>query len=110
MPVSVEVLAADLTDSAELLEVERAAASCDTLEVLVNCAGTAGYMPFAQLPPGQAESLIDLHVVATTRLARAVLPGMISRGLGPVINVSSGLAFSASLPAPPRPTARYTPR
>jgi hypothetical protein len=101
--VRVDVLAADLTDPAELLGVETAIDACSTLELLVNCAGIAGYMPFVKLSPDEAESLIGLHVLATTRLTRAALPGMIARGLGSVINVSSALAFSAAIPAPPLP-------
>lgn len=101
--VGVDVLAADLTDATELHGVERAVESCGTLEMLVNCAGAAGYMPFIELPPEQAESLVRLHVVAPTRLTRAALPGMVRRGRGAVINVSSMLAFSASAPAPPLP-------
>jgi short-subunit dehydrogenase len=100
---AVEVLAADLTAADELRLVERAIEACATLEFLVNCAGVAGYMPFVQLPPDQAESLVRLHVVAPTRLTRAALPGMVARGRGVIVNVSSGLAFSASLPAPPLP-------
>jgi short-subunit dehydrogenase len=101
--VAVDVLVADLTAADELREVERAIEACAILEFLVNCAGVAGYMPFAQLPPDQAESLVRLHVVAPTRLTRAALPGMVVRGRGVIVNVSSGLAFSASLPAPPLP-------
>jgi short-subunit dehydrogenase len=97
------VLVADLTNTSHLREVEAAVASCETLEMLVNCAGVAGYMPFVQLPPDQARSLIHLHVVAPTCLTRAALPGMIDRRRGAVINVSSALAYSASLPAPPLP-------
>jgi short-subunit dehydrogenase len=100
---SVEVIVADLTAPDDLRRVEEAIAACGTLELLINCAGVAMYMPFAQLPPDHAESLIALHIVAPTRLTRAALPGMISRGAGAVVNVSSGLAFSASLPAPPLP-------
>ena len=101
--VSVDVLAADLTDPAELLGVETAIEASPSLEVLVNCAGVAGYMPFVELPPDDAEALIGLHIIATTRLTRAALPGMIVRGTGTVINVASALAFSASIPAPPLP-------
>jgi short-subunit dehydrogenase len=97
------VLVADLTRTSHLREVEAAVSSCETLEVLVNCAGVAGYMPFVELPPDQARSLIDLHVVAPTCLTRAALPGMIARKRGAVISVSSALAYSASLPAPPLP-------
>ncbi len=101
--VRVDVLAADLTDPAELLGVETAIEGSRSLEVLVNCAGVAGYMPFVELPPDDAEALIGLHVTAMTRLTRAALPGMIVRGSGAVINVASALAFSASIPAPPLP-------
>lgn len=101
--VRVDVLAADLTDAAELLGVETAIEASRSLEVLVSCAGVAGYMPFVELPPDDAEALIGLHIVATTRLTRAALPGMIVRGKGAVINVASALAFSGSIPAPPLP-------
>jgi short-subunit dehydrogenase len=101
--VGVDVLAADLTDPAELLGVETAIEASRSLEVLVNCAGVAGYMPFVELPPDDAEALIGLHIIATTRLTRAALPGMIVRGNGTVINVASALAFSSSIPAPPLP-------
>jgi hypothetical protein len=54
-------------------------------------------MPFIELDPDKAEELINLQVVAVTRLTRAALPGMLARGHGSIINVSSRLAFSASL-------------
>ena len=96
-------LAADITDRDGLGRVEQAIADAGDLTMLVNSAGAAGYMPFADLPSDQAENLIALHITATTRLMRAALPGMISRGRGDIVNVSSGLAFSASIPAPPLP-------
>lgn len=70
-----------------------------TLELLVNNAGVPGYRPCIALDPAQAEALIGLHVVATTRLTRAALPGMLARERGRSINVASMLAFSASIPA-----------
>ncbi len=100
---AVDVIAADLTSPAELSAAERAIEACETLAYLINCAGAGGYMPFVELPPDQAEDLIRLQVVAPTRLSRAALPGMIARGRGAIVNVSSGLAFSGALAAPQLP-------
>jgi uncharacterized protein len=97
--VHVDVLAADLTQSDELRSVEEYIANDDTMAMLVNNAGFAGYMPFLQLAPERAEELIGVHVTAPVRLTRAVLPGMVSRQRGAIVNVSSLLAFSAGLPA-----------
>ena len=92
-----EVFPADLTRSDDLDRVEQRISSDPTLELLVNNAGFGGYAPFAELDPAVAEDLIRVHVLALTRLARAALPGMISRGRGAIVNVSSRLAFSGSL-------------
>ena len=100
---AVDVIAADLTSPADLAAVERAIKASDSLAYLINCAGAGGYMPFVQLPIDQAESLMLLQVVAPTRLSRTAIPGMIARGQGAIVNVSSGLAFSGALPAPPLP-------
>ncbi|MBI3153238.1 MAG: SDR family oxidoreductase [Chloroflexi bacterium] len=95
--VHVEVLAADLSQSDGLRTVEKRAAEDSALELLVNNAGFGGYMPFVELDPDKAEELINLQVLAVTRLTRAVLPGMIARERGSIINVSSRLAFSGSM-------------
>ena len=94
---NVEVIAADLSKPEEILTVERRIAEDNALEVLVNDAGFGGYMPFVDLEPDKATELINLKVLAITRLTRAALPGLISRGRGSIINVSSRLAFSGPL-------------
>ena len=101
--VTVEVMVADLTQPGELRAVETRIAEDTALELLVNNAGFGGYMPFIALDPDRAEELIRLQVVAVTRLTRAALPGMIARGHGAIINVSSRLAFSAALSSPTMP-------
>jgi len=95
--VSVEVLAVDLSKADDLMEVEKRLADDSALELLINNAGFGGYKPFITLEPDLAEEQIRLHVIALTRLTRAVLPGMITRGHGGIINVSSRLAFSGSI-------------
>jgi uncharacterized protein len=101
--VNVDVLVADLTQRDDLQAVEQRVADDPALSLLVNNAGFGGYMPFVALDPDRAEELIRLQVLAVTRLTRAVLPGMIERGQGAIINVSSRLALSAALPSPPLP-------
>jgi len=95
--VNVEVLTADLSKRDSLLAVEKRIAEESALEMLVNNAGFGGYMAFVELDPDKAEELINLQVLATARLTRAALPGMVKRGSGSIINVSSRLAFSGSL-------------
>ncbi len=93
---AVEVLPADLTQAAELRIVEKVVADAD-LDLLVNNAGFGTVGAFAQLDPAKEEEEIRLNVVALTCLTRAVLPGMIARRRGSIINVSSMAAFQ---PAP----------
>jgi uncharacterized protein len=100
--VNVEAIAADLTKPDELRDVEKRAEGA-ALDLLINNAGFGGYMPFISLDPDRAEELIRLQVIAVTRLTRAALPGMISRGHGSIINISSRLAFSGTMPSPPLP-------
>jgi short-subunit dehydrogenase len=101
--VTIEAIAADLTDHSALRMLEQRIIKDLTLALLVNNAGFGGYMPFVSLDPDKAEELINLQVLAVTRLTRAALPGMVARGHGAIINVSSRLAFSASLDLPHLP-------
>jgi short-subunit dehydrogenase len=92
--IHAEVIVADLSRSAGLPPLEERLYDSDELELLINNAGFGGYMPFVDLDPEKAEELINVQVLAVTRLTRAALPGMLSRRHGSVINVSSRLAFS----------------
>src|SRR6202040_1740801 len=87
--VNIEVISADLSLPAALAAIEQRIAERPRLTRLVNNAGFGAYMRFVTLDPDRAEELIRVQVVAVTRLTRAALPGMIARGQGVVINVSS---------------------
>ncbi len=101
--VQTHVLPADLTDPRGLAEVEGCVSRDEGLQMLVNNAGFGGYNPFASIEPLIIDELIDIHIRAVARLTRAVLPGMVSRGIGSVINIASMLAMSGTLPPNPRP-------
>jgi hypothetical protein len=93
----VEVLVADLTDSADVARVAARVADEPRLELLVNNAGFSGYGPFAELDPGVMAGVVAIHVTTPVTLIRAALPGMVARGSGAVVNVSSLLSLSGPL-------------
>lgn len=47
-------------------------------------------MPLAELPPSKSWEIINVNVGAVTCMSRMVLPGMVARGKGALVNVSSG--------------------
>jgi short-subunit dehydrogenase len=91
--IGVEVIVADLTQGSALRLVEERVAGDQALALLVNNAGFGTVGPFATLDPDREEAEIRLNVMAPVRLTRAALPGMIARGHGAIINVSSLSAF-----------------
>jgi uncharacterized protein len=100
--VQAEPLAADLTDPDALSQLELRVAD-DRLALLVNNAGFGGYRRFVDVEPRVIAELINIHVRAIARLTRAALPGMVRRGKGAIVNVSSILALSGRLPPDPLP-------
>lgn len=63
------------------------------LAVLVNNAGLGGSGPVAEADPGSLATMIDLNVKALTLLTRALVPGMVARGSGRILNVGSTASF-----------------
>ncbi len=63
------------------------------ISYLINNAGFATIGDFAEADPDRMLQEKELNMVALTQLARAVAPGMISRGRGAIINVASTAAF-----------------
>jgi short-subunit dehydrogenase len=100
--VSVVPLEADLSTDAGVNAVAEVCAS-RPLTMLVNNAGVAHYMPFAELPADKASELVHVKVVAPTMLARAAVPGMVERHQGTIINVSGMIAFSGPAAQPQLP-------
>jgi short-subunit dehydrogenase len=65
----------------------------ETVDLLVNNAGFGLAGGFAELDGKRQREMIDLNCGALAELARAVLPGMIERKSGGILNVASTAAF-----------------
>jgi len=92
--VAVDVLQADLTDSADLERVEGRLRDDANIGVLINNAGAALFGTFTEQTPETVAKLIALNVTAVTRLAAAVAPRFAKAGAGAIVNIGSvvGLA------------------
>jgi short-subunit dehydrogenase len=67
------------------------------IDVLVNNAGFGTYGPLSKADAARENDLVAVNVNALVRLTCAVLPGMVARGKGGILNVASTIAFQ---PAP----------
>jgi short-subunit dehydrogenase len=63
------------------------------IDVLVNNAGFADYGPFAQSDGQKMTDMLEVNVMALTKLTRLFLPPMIERKAGRILNVASVAAF-----------------
>jgi short-subunit dehydrogenase len=83
-------LPGDVTASADRCDAVRAVqARWGTLDILVNNAGGDLQREFHLLDENEITSVIDLNLTSAVLLTRAVLPGMLERSRGHVVNVSS---------------------
>lgn len=67
----------------------------ETVDLLVNNAGFGLHGRFDKADPNRLRQMVDLNCGALTDLCRAVLPAMVERGSGAILNVASTAAFQA---------------
>jgi hypothetical protein len=92
--ITVETLAADLTTTEGTAAVEARLADPDRpVDVLVNNAGIGLGGTFVQNTLEAEQRMLDLNVRAVMRLTHAALAGMLERGRGDIVNVSSVAGF-----------------
>jgi uncharacterized protein len=91
-PVEVTVLAADLSEDRLVAEIESRLRGV-RVDLLINNAGFGTVGHFSDVGLERHLQMIHLQVTTPVRLAHAVLPGMIDRGEGAIINVCSVNAF-----------------
>ena len=94
----VQIHCFDIAASGENIQVDvtdedacrRAIAGVEPTDILVNSAGVAGQnAPSWKLPDGEFERVIAVNLVGTYYMCRAVIPGMVARGWGRIVNIAS---------------------
>ena len=89
----IEPLTADLTAEQELAAVMRRIEELGEIELLINNAGIANAGDFLEASLNHEIRALRLNVDAVVRLTHYVLPGMVHRRRGAVINLASVVAF-----------------
>lgn len=86
----------DVADGASVVEL---AAMSPEIDILVNNAGVhldQGHGPL-ELDPAVIRATLDTNLIGAVRLAQTFIPGMVERGWGRVVNVSSGMGQLADM-------------
>ena len=83
----------DVTDSASVDEAAaRAERELGPVEILVNTAGWDEFHPFVETDEAFWDRIIELNFKGCLRVCRRVVPGMVEREYGRVVNISSDAA------------------
>lgn len=88
--------------------VDHCTGTLGPVEVLVNCAGSAGLGPVLQLRRQDVDSALALKFHGYLRLAQLVAPGMVERGWGRVVNVAGSAGTSPTAGNLPTSLANIT--
>ncbi|CAA9273827.1 MAG: 3-oxoacyl-[acyl-carrier protein] reductase [uncultured Adhaeribacter sp.] len=90
MGVKASVVTADVADLAAVTAAaERVKQELGPIDILINNAGTGRFGKFLELEPAEWENIIRVNLLGVYYATRAVLPDMIQRQTGDIINISS---------------------
>ncbi|TDQ09839.1 3-ketoacyl-ACP reductase [Pedobacter metabolipauper] len=88
--VKTVIAAVDVSDiNAVNAAVEQVKSSLGTIDILINNAGIASFGSFMELDPSRWEEIVKVNLFGAYYVTRAVLPEMIERKTGDIINISS---------------------
>lgn len=94
--ISAEAMPVDLADPEACEELARTLSAEPRVDLLVNNAGFGTLGVFWETDYARQEAMHRLHIGATMRLTRAILPAMVAHGSGAIINVASVAGFFRS--------------
>lgn len=95
--VKVAVVPADVADlEAVNAAVAEVAAQLGPIDILINNAGIGSFAKFLDMPPADWEQIVRVNLLGVYYVTRAVLPAMITRQTGDIINISSSAGLRAA--------------
>lgn len=88
--VKAVALPTDLTEAAQVEALaEEAERELGSVDLLVNNAGVEFTAPYEEYPREKLHAAVNVNLLAAMLLTHAVLPGMLLRGRGHIVNISS---------------------
>lgn len=88
--VNVTLATADVSDNESVIAaVEHVKAELGHIDILINNAGIGKFGKFLELSPEEFKNIIDVNLMGVYYVTRAVLPEMIEKQAGDIINISS---------------------
>ena len=88
--VKASIATANVADINEVnAAVEKIKAELGFIDILINNAGTSTFGGFLELEPARWEEIIKINLLGVYYVTRAVLPEMIAKKTGDIINISS---------------------
>ena len=88
--VDVTMATADVSNNESVIAaVEHVKSELGPIDILINNAGIGKFGKFLELSPEEFKNIIDVNLMGVYYVTRAVLPEMIERESGDIINISS---------------------
>jgi len=94
---TVATVTADLSKADDVRALEQRLRAETSITLLVNNAGVGATASLIDSSADDLDHMLQLNVLSLTRLTHAVAPGMVARGVGAIINISSIAAVAPEL-------------
>ena len=94
--LKIAIEAVDLSDPEAVQHfLERLEQGCHDVDILVNNAGLGEFELFEGSPWGRIRQIVEVNILAMLRLTHSLLPAMIRRDHGAILNIGSGAGYAA---------------
>ena len=91
-----DITTVDVTDQAGVTEAHtHVVAAHGDVDILINCAGVGGHVTIGDLDLAEYDRVMDVNTRAAVVLSKLVLPAMIAKGSGAVVNIGSSFGLVA---------------